>query len=118
MEVWRESSIRPQRPKRQGRGRFQIWTVGAEPVTIVLKFNQVLAGRTITLMSDVGAPLSDGNLTIGPDGEATFAVRLEPNRRVGEIAFKLDSILTVLRLQRAPVEAVTGFENEGAEETP
>ena len=118
VEVWRDGSLKPQRPKRQGPGRFRVWTVGAEPVTIVLRFHQLLAGRTITLMSGVGVTVSEGVLTLGPGGETTFAVQLEANRRAGEIAFNLDSITTVLRLQRAPAEAVEGFENESVEETP
>lgn len=69
-------------------------------------------------MSGGGVMLSDVAPTIAPTGEATVLVQLEANRRVGEIVFKLDSIKTVLRLQRAPLEAVTGIENQSAEKTP
>lgn len=118
VEVWRGDSPAPQRPKREGPGRYRVWTVRTEPVTIVLKFHPLLVGRTIRLMSAGGVRLSDAALTIGPTGEATVSVQLEANRRVGEIAFNLDSIKTVLRLQRAPLEAVTRIENQSAEETP
>lgn len=87
-------------------------------MTIVLKFNPLLAGRTIRLMSGGGVGLSDGAPTIGSTGEVTVSVQLEANRRVGEIVFNLDSIKTVLRLQRAPQEAVTRIENQSAGGTP
>jgi hypothetical protein len=111
VQVWRSGSDTPQRPDRQSRGRHQAFVAGTAPVTIVLRFHPLVAHRPVAIFPSRGVTTNpQGSVPVGGSGEIAIAVQLDATQSHGQIRFRLDTVDTIVRVTRAPSQAVAAAE--------
>jgi hypothetical protein len=111
VQIWRSGSDTPQRPDRQSRGRHQAFVAGTAPVTIVLRFHPLVARRPVAILPSKGVTTNpQGFVPVGGSGEIAIVVALEQTQSQGQIVFRLDSVNTIVRVTRAPAQAVAAAE--------
>ena len=117
--VWRSGSNAPQIATRSSKRRFQAKVAGSEPVTILLRFHPLVAGKLLSVKTTDGVFLQPNSrqVQIGGTGEGVLVVTIEAAKEEGVIGLELDGIETVLHLNRAPERFVAQREaasQEGA----
>jgi hypothetical protein len=111
VQIWRSGSDTPQQPDRQSRGRHQAFVAGTAPVTIVLRFHPLVAHRSLAILPSKGVTTNpQGFVPVGGSGEIAIVVALEQPLSQGHIRFRLDTVDTIVRLTRAPSQAVAAAE--------
>jgi hypothetical protein len=111
VQIWRSGSDTPQRPDRQARGRHQAFVTGTAPVTIVLRFHPLVAHRRVAILPSRGVTTNpQGFVPVGGSGEIAIAVQLDATESQGHIVFRLDTVNTIVRVTRAPSQAVAAAE--------
>ncbi len=110
--VLRAGSNDPQQPKWLN-GRYDvIFVTGSEAATVILQFDQSLAGAPLLLSTSNGVDLQTlGAIPqIGPTGEAVFLLQLNEGYGSGHCVIRADWTTTVLRFVRAPAAVVASHE--------
>lgn len=107
VKVFRSDSDAAQKPKRFGPKTEWILIVANEPVTVSLKVDRSLAGKSVGLLAEEGITVAPGSsIPIDSKGEAVLSVVLDATLERGQVLLDVSGVSTALRFQQAPLWAV------------
>jgi hypothetical protein len=114
VEIWREASILPQVPSRRLDHLDQAYVTGTEPVSLLVRFNPLAAGKKVYVKPGRGITLEPPVviLTVSPSGECIVVVRVVEGFARSHIIFYCEGVKTVLPVVRASLPKVEQNEAE------
>ena len=123
VEIWRAGDTEPQirrAPAAPATEKIKLQPAlvgGDEPLTVILRFNRVLAGELITLKGK-GVIVSPGGevMRLAQTAEAMLQVQLEPGERSGKITVSAGNVATTLPVMRVPESMLPSLESTFARE--
>lgn len=112
VEVWRTGAILPQVPSRHGSLLNPVYVTGAEPFSVRVRLDPLMAGRHVRVISGKGFVIDAGptDLAVSVTGECTFSGHLGDGFERGHVIFYSEGVKTVLPVLSVPAPLVQAQE--------